>query len=74
LALKPLVFRFLLRHQSEHNTLAWNIGFRLGQISEFSLLIAFCSNQCFTHFRKSINPDPSDGNYYLPCLELHRYF
>jgi len=41
LVLKPLVFRFLLRHQSEHNTLAWNIGFRLGQISEFSLLIAF---------------------------------
>ena len=41
LVLKPLVFRFLLRGQSEHNTLAWNIGFRLGQISEFSLLIAF---------------------------------
>ncbi len=41
LVIKPLVFRFLLRHHSEHNTLAWNIGFRLGQISEFSLLIAF---------------------------------
>lgn len=41
LVLKPLVFRFLLRNQSEHNTFAWNIGFRLGQISEFSLLIAF---------------------------------
>ncbi len=41
LTLKPLVFRLLLRRHSEHNTLAWNIGFRLGQISEFSLLIAF---------------------------------
>lgn len=41
LLLKPVVFRFLLRRQAETNKLAWDIGFRLGQISEFSLLIVF---------------------------------
>jgi len=41
LALKPIVFRFLLQKISENNQLAWEVGFRLGQISEFSLLIAY---------------------------------
>lgn len=41
LALKPIVFRFLLRKISENNQIAWEVGFRLGQISEFSLLIAY---------------------------------
>jgi len=41
LVLKPVVYRYLLRSQSEHNSLAWDIGFRLGQGSEFSLLIAY---------------------------------
>lgn len=41
LSLKPTIFRFLLRRHSENNSLAWDVGFRLGQISEFSLLIAF---------------------------------
>jgi len=41
LTLKPAVFRFLLGRQSEKKVLAWDIGFRLGQISEFSLLIAY---------------------------------
>lgn len=41
LVLKPLVFRILLSGLSESKDLAWEIGFRLGQISEFSLLIAF---------------------------------
>lgn len=41
LGLKPVVFRFLLRSQAESNQLAWDVGFRLGQISEFSLLIVF---------------------------------
>jgi Kef-type K+ transport system membrane component KefB len=40
LVLKPVVFRLLLERQSEKPALAWDIGFRLGQISEFSLLIA----------------------------------
>jgi Kef-type K+ transport system membrane component KefB len=41
LVVKPLVFRFLLGSQSGQKVLAWDLGFRLGQISEFSLLIAF---------------------------------
>ena len=41
LIIKPVIFRCLLGNQSEHKVLAWDIGFRLGQISEFSLLIAF---------------------------------
>ena len=41
LILKPLIFRVLLERQSEKKVLAWDLGFRLGQISEFSLLIAY---------------------------------
>lgn len=41
LTVKPIIFRFLLHRFSESNHLAWDVGFRLGQISEFSLLIAF---------------------------------
>jgi len=45
LTVKPVVFRFLLRRFSERNRLAWDAGLRLGQISEFSLLIAFVATQ-----------------------------
>lgn len=41
LAIKPMTFKFLLSQQSENSNLSWDIGFRLGQISEFSLLIAY---------------------------------
>ena len=41
LALKPVTFKFMLRRMSETSSLGWETGFRLGQISEFSLLIAF---------------------------------
>jgi Kef-type K+ transport system membrane component KefB len=41
LILKPTLFQFLLRKRSEKKVLAWDLGFRLGQISEFSLLIAY---------------------------------
>lgn len=41
LVIKPLTFRYLLAGFSERRALAWDVGFRLGQISEFSLLIAF---------------------------------
>jgi Kef-type K+ transport system membrane component KefB len=41
LVLKPVVYRFLLKGVSEKRTLAWDLGFRLGQASEFSLLIAY---------------------------------
>lgn len=45
LAIKPIVFRYLLKRFSERDRLAWDAGLRLGQISEFSLLIAFVATQ-----------------------------
>ena len=41
LSLKPLVFRALLGRLSETPALAWDVGLRLGQNSEFSLLIVY---------------------------------
>ena len=41
LALKPVAYRYLLGGMSESRNLAWDLGFRLGQASEFSLLIAY---------------------------------
>ena len=40
LTLKPLVFSCLLRMHGEKKTVSGETGFRLGQLSEFSLLIA----------------------------------
>jgi len=41
LGLKPVVYQFLLKGVSEKRSLGWDLGFRLGQASEFSLLIAY---------------------------------
>ena len=41
LVIKPVVFRFALDQVSESPKLAWETGWRLGQMSEFSLLIVF---------------------------------
>jgi Kef-type K+ transport system membrane component KefB len=43
--LKPLVFKRLWIHQGEPAQLAREVGVRLGQISEFSLLIAVLATQ-----------------------------
>lgn len=40
LILKPLIFSFLLQMEGEKREVSLETGFRLGQISEFSLLIA----------------------------------
>ncbi len=45
LIVKPVVFRHLLVRQSESDKLAWETGVRLGQLSEFSLLIVFVAQQ-----------------------------
>jgi Kef-type K+ transport system membrane component KefB len=39
LMLKPMVFNWLLRQSGEVNNISWEIGVRLGQMSEFSLLL-----------------------------------
>ncbi|CAA0119449.1 Iron transporter MagA [Halioglobus japonicus] len=41
LSIKPAVYRYLLKGVSEKRSLGWDLGFRLGQASEFSLLIAY---------------------------------
>lgn len=41
LLLKPFIFRFLLRTEGEKAGFSTQTGIRLGQVSEFSLLIAF---------------------------------
>jgi Kef-type K+ transport system membrane component KefB len=45
LALKPVVYRFAFGSVAETPTLAWETGWRLGQMSEFSLLITFLAVQ-----------------------------
>jgi Kef-type K+ transport system membrane component KefB len=40
LGLKPPIFRWLLVQAGEPSARSWEIGFRLGQLSEFSLLVA----------------------------------
>jgi Kef-type K+ transport system membrane component KefB len=39
--LKPVIFRFFLLRIKEQSAMSWEVGFRLGQTSEFSLLIAY---------------------------------
>lgn len=41
LLLKPLVFRWLLYRAGEVKRVSWEIGVRLGQLSEFSLLVIY---------------------------------
>lgn len=43
--LKPITYKYLLRHVSESTQTAAEIGWRLGQISEFSLIIAYVGLQ-----------------------------
>lgn len=45
LAAKPVIFYGLLRWVKEKSSTSWEIGFRLGHISEFSLLIAFLATE-----------------------------
>jgi Kef-type K+ transport system membrane component KefB len=40
-AAKPAVFAGLLRWQGESSDTAWESGYRLGQASEFSLLLSY---------------------------------
>jgi len=45
LALKPMVYRVAIGSVAETPKLAWETGWRLGQMSEFSLLITFLALQ-----------------------------
>ena len=41
LIIKPVAYRFFLSFFGEKNNTEWELGFRLGQLSEFSILIVF---------------------------------
>jgi len=41
LLLKPVVFKWLLYRSGEVKKISWEIGVRLGQMSEFSLLVTY---------------------------------
>lgn len=41
IGLKPIVFRWLITLQGDSTKVAWEAGVRLGQTSEFSLLVAY---------------------------------
>jgi Kef-type K+ transport system membrane component KefB len=43
--IKPLVFSFLLRQVKETKEVAWEVGLRLSQLSEFSLLAIFAAER-----------------------------
>lgn len=51
---KPITFGWLLKKSGEAPALSWEIGVRLGQISEFSLLIIYLALDA-----KIINPETS---------------
>ncbi len=40
-AIKPGTFALLLKWQGEESTTSWEVGYRLGQASEFSLLVSY---------------------------------
>lgn len=41
LVTKPFIFHFLLKRTGERQSVAWEVGVRLAQASEFSLLVAY---------------------------------
>jgi len=45
LIIKPVVFGWLLHRSGETKPIGWEVGVRLGQISEFSLLVAYIALQ-----------------------------
>lgn len=45
LLIKPLTFKFLLQRMNESKKVSWEVGFRLGQVSEFSLLLAYLATE-----------------------------
>jgi Kef-type K+ transport system membrane component KefB len=45
---KPIVYRFLLMRVGEESNVSWEVGMRLGQVSEFSLIIAASASALLT--------------------------
>lgn len=47
-AIKPVVFKWLLTSRSEDPKVSWEVGYRLGQASEFSLLVTYAGANLLT--------------------------
>jgi Kef-type K+ transport system membrane component KefB len=62
LIVKPYTFRWLLQSFNESKHIAWEVGVRLGQISEFSLLIAYLAAN-----NKLLSPS---GSYLIQATTL----
>ena len=45
LLIRPLVYRLLIREFDDNKKMAWEVGVRLAQASEFSLLVGFLANE-----------------------------
>ena len=71
LTLKPTVFRLLLTRISETKDLAWEIGFRLGQISEFSLLIAYIATGIHMIGRRGLTFNSGNRDSFFLVLVVH---
>ena len=54
LLVKPFVFKLLIHKSGESEQDAKEIGVRLGQLSEFSLLLGFCRAKCWFNITKSV--------------------
>jgi predicted Kef-type K+ transport protein len=46
LIIKPWIFKFLLKKWGETTQVSWEVGFRLGQASCFSILVAHLAEEC----------------------------
>ncbi len=44
IAIKPATFALMLKWQGEETKTSWEVGYRLGQASEFSLLLSFAAS------------------------------
>jgi Kef-type K+ transport system membrane component KefB len=53
LMLKPMIFSWLLQRSGEIKSISWEIGVRLGQMSEFSLLVIYMAQE--THLIHPLN-------------------
>ena len=71
LVLKPAVFRWLLRRERESSRLSREIGVRLGQLSEFSLLIAVIASRGEGHRRERRIHHPRGHAPHVHRVELH---
>ena len=73
IALKPLVFGLLFTRTGEARDSSFEIGVRLGQLSEFSLLVVFIALQSGVAGERHRRPGPARHHPHLHRLELpHR--